>query len=108
TILERIGAIPLPMYSPDGAEGGAGDVDEGAGGDNGAGAGQGAEGDDNGAGADAGQGNDKGKTATALDGDEGGDGQAAHPADWPEDWREKMAGGDEEAQKAIKRYGDRK
>lgn len=99
TILERIGAIPLPMYSPndpaadpapDPAQDPAADpapdpanVDP------------------------AGDPDPKpAKPGTAIDNEN--DDPAAHPADWPDDWKEKLADGDEEVAKLINRYGSPK
>lgn len=103
--------IPMPVWAADGDAGGAGDdngggdkgggADDKGGGDKGAGAG------DKGAG-DAGAG-DKGGGKTALDDDGAGDGDGdglPGAADWPDDWREKMAAGDAQKLERLKRITD--
>lgn len=99
----RIFSTPLPYYAADAdAGGGAGADVKDPGADAGADAGAGAG--DQGAGDDAG---DKGgdKSGSFLDGaDKVEDKTVVAPADFPEDWRDKMAGDDKELRKALDRY----
>ncbi len=83
--------MPLPFYSTEG--GGAGAAADTAGADKGGGDGAA---DKGGGGADKGAGADGGKPATivnALDAGPADDKQVQVPADFPADWREKMATG---------------
>lgn len=91
--------LPRPLFAPD---------DEGAGGD---GVDKDIDADADGAGdgdVDAGDKVDTGKDdiKTAMDGDEGaGEADKGAPGDWPDDWREKLANGDKDAEKLLKRFG---
>ncbi|HET7409683.1 MAG TPA: hypothetical protein VFJ13_05740, partial [Paracoccaceae bacterium] len=52
---------------------------------------------------------DDGKAGTILtDGGDADEGKAAAPADWPEDWRQRLAGDDKKALKRLERLGSPK
>lgn len=107
---------PSPLWAPEGGEGGGGEGGgEGAGADKkppaeGAAAAEGAAdgaGGEGGEGAAAGAGKEggEGEGGSFLGGaDDLEEGKVTTPADFPEDWRDKMAGEDKELRKALDRY----
>src|SRR3990167_5376021 len=65
----------------------------------------GAAGDTTGTAEDRADVGDKGKTTTLLsDPDKAAADPVTHPADWPEDWRDRMAAGDDKLRKRLDRF----
>lgn len=98
----KIFDIPLPFYAAD--DGAGGDIKQDDTGDKGGG--DGAAGDDKG-GDD--KGGDKGGDASSFlagadDAAGDDDKKVVAPADWPEDWKAKIAGEDKDVAKLIERY----
>lgn len=89
--------LPLPVFAPD---------DEGAGGGEGGDDTTTETETDTTAETDKESGDKGGGAQTAMDADlDNDDTDKAPPADWPEDWREKLASGDKDAEKLLKRFG---